>query len=145
MSITLCRPRRSSGYGSTADPEGGQLSRPARVVRVAPLAIRSDRLAELRRIFGDDVEITEASRTEPEAIAATAALVMADAVVIDVVAPDVLPGLGAALNAYTLLRPLFEHVRTSHGERQPVFAGYGALTPQGVLETLSDRALAVSD
>lgn len=123
------------------------LSRPARVVRVAPLAIRSDRLAELRRIFGDDLEITETSRTEPESesVAAIAASIVADAVVIDVVAPPVLSGLVAGLAAYTLLRPLFEHIRTSHGERQPVFARYAALTPQGVLEILPDGALAISD
>lgn len=33
-----------------------------------------------------------------------------------------------------MLRPLFEHIRTSHGEHQPVFAGYAVLTPEGVLE-----------
>jgi hypothetical protein len=65
--------------------------------------------------------------------------------VIDVVAPPVLPGLLAALGAYTLLRPVFEHIRTTHGERQPVFAGYAALTPHGSLEPLPDGALAISD
>lgn len=114
-------------------------------MRVAPLAIRSDRVAELQRILGDDVEIAETSQTEPEAVAAIAASIVADAVVIDVVTPTVLPGLVAALSAYTLLRPLFEHIRTSHGERQPVFAGYAALTPQGALENLADGALAISD
>jgi hypothetical protein len=76
---------------------------------------------------------------------AIAASIESDAVVIDVVAPTVLPGLVAALGGYTLLRPLFEHVRTSHGERQPVFAGYAALTPEGGLEPLTDGALAISD
>jgi hypothetical protein len=63
---------------------------------------------------------------------------MADAVVIDVVAPPALPGLVAALGAYTLLRPLFER-------GNPVFAGYAARTPQGGLEPLPDLALAISD
>ena len=103
-------------------------------MRVAPLRIRADRLAELRRILRDDVEVTETTLTEPGAVEAIAAAIVADAVVIDVVAPPALPGLVAALGAYTLLRPLFEHIRTSHGERQPVFAGYAALTPQGALE-----------
>jgi len=37
-------------------------------VRVAPLHIRFDRLAELRRILGDDVEVTETTLTEPDAV-----------------------------------------------------------------------------
>jgi hypothetical protein len=114
-------------------------------VRIAPLRIRPDRLAELRRILGGDVEITETTLTESDAVEAIARSIGADAVVIDVVAPPVLPGLGAALGAFTLLRPVFEHVRTSHGERQPVFAGYAALTPEGGLEPLTDGALAISD
>ncbi|MDQ3642640.1 MAG: hypothetical protein M3450_14520 [Actinomycetota bacterium] len=126
-----------------AHPEENSLSRPARVVRVAPLRIRADRLAELRRILGDDVEITETTLTEPEAVEAIASALGADAVVIDVVAPPVLGGLVAALSAYTMLRPLVEHIRTSHGELQPVFAGYAALTPQGTLEPLPDGALAI--
>lgn len=99
----------------------------------------------MRRILGDDVEITETTRTEPDAVEAIAASIGADAVVIDVVAPSALPGLVAALGAYTLLRPLFEHVRTSRGERQPVFAGYAALTPGGVLERLADAALTIPE
>jgi hypothetical protein len=114
-------------------------------VRVAPLPVRSDRLAELRRIFGDDVEITETTLSEPDAVAAIAASIVADAVVIDVVAPAALPGLVAALGAYTLLRPQFEHIRTSRGERQPVFAGYAALSAQGALQSLPDGALAISE
>ena len=114
-------------------------------MRVAPLHIRSDRLAELRRILGDDVEITETTQTEPGAVEVIASSIAADAVVIDVVAPPVLAGLVAALGAYPLLRPLFDHIRTSHGERQPVFAGYAALTSQGTLEPLTDGALAISD
>ena len=57
-------------------------------------------------------------------------------------APPVLPDLVAALGGYTLLRPLFEHIRTSHGERQSVFVGYAALTSEDGLEPLSDGALA---
>ena len=114
-------------------------------MRVAPLHIRADRLAELRRILGDDVEVTETTLTEPDAVAAIAASIAADAVVIDVVAPPVLAGLVAALGAYTVLRPLFEHIRTSHGERQPVFAGYAVLTPEGGLKPLADGALAIPD
>lgn len=53
-----------------------------------------------------------------------AASIVADAVVIDVVAPTVLPGLVAALGAYTLLRPLFEHIPSSHGERHPELVGH---------------------
>lgn len=114
-------------------------------MRIAPLRIRSDRHAELRRILGDDVAITEITLTEPDAVKAIAASVAADAVVIDVVAPSVLPGLVDAMGSYTLLRPLFEHIRTSHGERQPVFVGYAALSPQGTLEPLPDGALAISE
>ena len=114
-------------------------------MRVAPLHIRADRLAELRRILGDDVEVTETTLTEPDAVAAIAASIAADAVVIDVVAPPVLAGLVAALGAYTVLRPLFEHIRTSHGERQPVFAGYAVLTPEGGLKPLPDGALAIPE
>lgn len=114
-------------------------------MRVAPLRIRADRLAELRRILGDDVEVTETTLTEPDAVEALATSIAADAVVIDVVAPPVLPGLVAALGGFPLLRPLFEHIRTSHGELQPVFAGYAALSPNGGLEPLSDGALAISD
>lgn len=122
-----------------------QLSRPARVVRVAPLRIRSDRLRDLRRILGDEVEITETTLMEPAAVEAIAASIAADAVVIDVVAPSALPALIAALGSYAVLRPLFEHIRTSRGEHQPIFAGYAAVTAQGVLELLPDGALEISE
>jgi hypothetical protein len=75
------------------------------------------------------LEVTETTLTEPDAVEAIATSI-ADAVVIDVVAPPVLPDLVATLGGYTLLRPLFEHIRTSHGERQPVFVGYAALTSE---------------
>ena len=83
--------------------------------------------------------------TEPDTVEAIAASILADAVVIDVVAPPALPALVAALGSYTLLRPLFEHVSTSRGERQPVFTGYAALTPDGVLEPLPDGALTIPE
>lgn len=70
-------------------------------MRVAPLRIRADRLAELRRILGDDVEVTETTLTEPGTVEAIAAAIVADAVVIDIVAPPALPGLVTALGAYT--------------------------------------------
>jgi hypothetical protein len=78
-------------------------------------------------------------------VVAIAASIAADAVVIDVVAPPVLPGLVAALGSYTLLRPLVEHIRTSRGERQPVFTGYAVLTSQGTLEPPADGALAIPE
>ncbi|MCA1706812.1 MAG: hypothetical protein LC808_27550 [Actinobacteria bacterium] len=141
------RPRQDRPGTVRHGPPGGEpvLSRPARVLRIAPLPIRSDRLRELRRILGDDVQITETTLTEPDAVEAIAASIPAEAVVIDVVAPPALPALVAALASYTLLRPLFEHVPTSRGERQPVFAGYAALTADGVLEALADGALTIPE
>ncbi|MGI8684571.1 MAG: hypothetical protein ACR2MO_05690 [Acidimicrobiales bacterium] len=69
----------------------------------------------------------------------------ADAIVLDVVAPADLPGLVAALPSYTLLRPVFEEIRTSRGERQPVFVGYARLTAEGAFVALTDGALATPE
>ena len=108
---------------------------------MAPLPIRSDRAAELRRIFGGEVDVTETSLTEPSHVAAVAASVVADAVLLDVVAPAALRALTDALGSHTLLRPLLEYVRTSRGEQRPVFVGYGQVTPAGDVEPLPDGAL----
>lgn len=108
---------------------------------MAPLPIRSDRAAELRRIFGGDVELTETSRTDPSHVAALAESVAADAVLLDVVEPPALRTLVERLSSTTLLRPLLEFVRTSRGEPQPVFVGYGRLTSAGYLGPLADGAL----
>ena len=79
MPHSLCCRRWSPGYGSARPTRRRtSLSRPARVVRVAPLHIRSDRLAELRRILGDDVEVTETTLTEPDAVEAIASSIGAD-------------------------------------------------------------------
>lgn len=114
---------------------------PARVVRVAPLPIRSDRAAELRRIFGGDVHVTETSVTEASHVAAVATSVLADAVLLDVVEPVALAALIEGLGSHVLIRPLLEYVRTSRGEQQPVFVGYGRLAENGRVEPLADGAL----
>lgn len=74
-----------------------------------------------------------------------AASTAADAIVIDVVSPVDLAPLIAGLRSYTLLRPVFEQVRTSRGERQPVFSGYALLTTEGDLQPIEDGALKVSE
>jgi len=66
--------RRRSGvarYGPTRPrPRRPTLSRPSRILRVAPLPIRADRVRELRRILGDGVEISETRLTGADGVAA---------------------------------------------------------------------------
>lgn len=114
----------------------------ARVVRVAPLPIRGDRAAELRRVFGTDVEVVETSLVAPVRVAEVVASAVVDAVVLDVVEPVALAALIEALAAHTLLRPILEFVRTSRGQRQPVFVGYGRLMRSGDVVKLTDGELA---
>jgi hypothetical protein len=106
------------------------------------LHIRLDRVRELRRIFGDNVEVIDTTFTDPDAVESIIVSIDADAVVIDVVAPAVLVSLVAALRRHTLLRPIFDQVRTGRGEPQPVFAGYARLTADGDLESIEDGACA---
>ncbi len=91
-------------------------------MRVAPLHIRPDRVRELQRIFGDNVEVTDTTFTDPAAVESIIVSIDSDAVVIDVVAPAVLLSLVAALREHTLLRPIFDQVHTGRGEPQPVSA-----------------------
>jgi hypothetical protein len=100
------------------------------------LHIRLDRVRELRRIFGDNVEVIDTTFTDPDAVESIIVSIDADAVVIDVVS------LVAALRRHTLLRPIFDQVRTGRGEPQPVFAGYARLTADGDLESIEDGACA---
>ncbi len=141
MLINPAYARSAVWIGFPAYPEEVELPRPARVVRVAPLPIRSGRLAELRRIFGGDVQLTEMSLTEASRVAAVATSVSADAVLLDVVEPAALAALVDGLRGHTLLRPLLEFVRTSRGEPHPVFVGYGRLAASGPVEPLPDGAL----
>lgn len=117
------------------------MSRTVVVVRVAPLPIRSDRLDELRRIFGAAVHVIETSAADPSTVEQLAATVGANAVIIDVVAPSVLAELLAALGSRMVLRPVIEHISTSRGERQPIFSGYARHTRTGELEPLADGEL----
>jgi hypothetical protein len=119
------------------------VSRRAVVVRVAPLSIRPDRLTELRRIFGADVEVSETWLSDPSGVEQIAASVDADAVVIDLATPPELADLVDALGSRVLLRPVMDYVPTSRGERQPVFVGYARLTQAGELEPLADSELAL--
>ncbi len=81
------------------------------------------------------------SLTEPSRVAAVAASVSADAVLLDVVEPGALAALVDGLREHTLLRPLLEFVRTSRGKLQPVFVGYGRLAADGHIEPLPPGAL----
>jgi hypothetical protein len=65
----------------------------------------------------------------------------ADAVLLDVVEPVALRVLVSHLGSYVLLRPLTRYIRTSRGERQPVFEGYGRIATSGSVERLADGAL----
>lgn len=85
--------------------------------------------------------MTETNRTEPAYVSVLAASVGADAVLLDVVEPVALDVLVNGLGAHTLLRPLLEYVRTSRGELQPVFVGYGRISEGGTVELLPDASL----
>jgi hypothetical protein len=123
--------------------EESRLRRPARVVRVAPLAIRLDRLQDLQRIFDGPVDVIETSTTDPALLNAAALSIAADAIVIDVVSPPHLDAVIGGLRSHLLLRPTFEHLRTSRGELQPVFAGYARLSADGTWTRLEDGALTI--
>ena len=107
--------------------------------------MRSDRAAELRRIFGADVDVTETSVAQVSHVAAVVASVAADAVLLDVVDPASLLSLVRGLSSVVLLRPILDFVRTSRGEQQPVFAGYGLLAADGQIEPLADGALSPTE
>jgi hypothetical protein len=125
--------------------EESRLSRPARVVRVAPLDIRRDRLQDLQRIFDGPVDIVAASSTDPALVHAAALSIAADVIVIDVVSPVQLAALIGGLRSHLLLRPTFEQLRTSRGELQPVFAGYARLSADGSWTRLDDGALTITE
>lgn len=74
-------------------------------------------------------------------VAALAATVQADAVLLDVVEPQALATLIDGLGSFVLLRPLLDYVRTSRGERQPVFVGFGRLIAGGHVEQLAEEEL----
>lgn len=105
------------------------------------MPIRADRVAELRRVFGGVVEVTETSVTTPSHVEAAVRSIEADAVILDVVEPAALRALHDALGAHTVLRPIVNLVRTSRGEQQPVFTGYGRVRPDGEIEPLVDGVL----
>jgi hypothetical protein len=90
------------------------------------------------------VDVTETSVTAPSHVAALAASVSADAVLLDVVEPPALRGLLDRLTSYTVLRPLLEYVPTRRGERQPRFVGYGRVTSAGTVERLAHGELSPS-
>ena len=120
-----------------------RLRRPARVVRVAPLDIRRDRLQDLQRIFDGPVDLIETSSTDPAVVSAAALSIAADAIVIDVVSPLQLAALIGGLRSHLLLRPTFEQLRTGRGELQPVFAGYARLSADGSWTRLDNGALTI--
>jgi len=123
--------------------EESRLRRPARVVRVAPLDTRRDRLQDLQRIFDGPVDVIETSTTDPALINAAALSLTADAIVIDVVSPPQLAALIDGLRSHLLLRPTFEQLRTSRGELQPVFAGYARLSADENWIRLDNGALTI--
>jgi hypothetical protein len=125
--------------------EESRLRRPARVVRVAPLDIRRDRLQDLQRIFAGHVEVIETSSTDPAVVHDAALSIAADAVVIDVASPLQLAALVGGLRSHVLLRPTFGQLRTSRGELQPVFAGYARLAADGSWTRLDDGALTAAE
>lgn len=125
--------------------EESRLRRPARVVRVAPLDIRRDRLRDLQRIFDAPVDVVETTSTDPVLVQAAASSIAADAIVIDVVSPLHLAALIGDLRSHLLLRPTFEQLRTSRGELQPVFAGYARLSADGNWTRLDDGALTITE
>jgi len=121
------------------------MPRGARVLRLAPVPLRPGRLPDLERIFATTVVVTDATTTDPTTLLEAAESLAVDAVVLDVVAPAAMPQLIDALAAYRLLRPTWVETRTSRGERQPRFAGYGLVEPDGTLRAVGDGELAPPD
>jgi len=113
----------------------------ATVVRLGPLPLgrrREHRLGELRRIFAADVELVEVFD-----IAAMAAAIGTHGVValaVDATGPGELADALAAAGQLPVLRPLWREQRSSRGEIDRLFDGYGLLTATGITE-LADGSL----
>ncbi len=118
------------------------MPRPARVLRVAPVPLRPDRLSDLERIFATSVSVSEMATTDPAVLSEAAKSLAVDAIVLDVVRPAPLRRLVDALGAHQLLRPTWAETRTSRGELQPRFAGYGLIEGDGTLRPVADGELA---
>jgi hypothetical protein len=147
-SLLIPTPYAGARTGYRADvpfAEESRLRRPARVVRVAPLDIRRDRLQDLQRIFDGPVHVIAISSSDPTLVHAAALSTAADAIVIDVVAPLQLAAVIGGLRSHVLLRPTFDQLRTSRGELQPVFVGYAHLSADGSWTLLDDGALTIDE
>jgi hypothetical protein len=113
--------RRGANRVPCARPfaEERRLRRQARVVPVAPLDIRRDRLQDLQRIFDGPVDVIETSSTDRAGAHAGAFSIAADAIVIDVVSPLQLADLiGGLVPART---PLAEVVTSPTTWSSPAF------------------------
>lgn len=121
------------------------MARVARVLRLARLALRSNRRAELERIFGTGVEVFDTALADAGSLRQLARVLDVDAIVLDVVAPPALPELLDGLGDYRVLRPTWVETRTSRGELQPSFAGYRLLGSDASLRSIDDGALVPQD
>ncbi len=98
------------------------MPRAARVLRVAPVPLRPDRMSDLERIFATTVVVTDTTTTAPAALLEAGRFLAVDAFVLDVVPPTAMPQLIDALSAHRILRPISIETRTSRGEFQPRFS-----------------------
>ncbi len=113
------------------------------VVRIGPLPLgrrREARVAELERILGTAVDLVEVF----DVIDLATAMETPDvrAVAIDATATDDLADAVRIAGQLPVLRPLWRRLRTSRGEVDELFVGYGLLTGGGV-ESVPDGALAL--
>lgn len=100
----------------------------ARVIRVGPLPLlqrRSGRVAELERIFSETVELVEVTSVAELEGALVGA--RADAVVLDAPGPGALADAVEVSGSVPILRPIWTQRRSSRGETDEVFDGYGRL------------------
>jgi hypothetical protein len=121
---------------------------PIRVVYVSPVTdppafIMDRRNAELRRIFGPDVEIRLVSerRRTPEELVDEVRDWAADAVVISSLAPGHRRAVMRLADELLVVHPVREEYRTRRGERDWRVVGFGVMQAQGP-RLLADGALA---
>ncbi len=119
-----------------------------RIVHVSPLELGDlleGRRAELRRIFGEDVDVFEVSHLEVDASTLVKAIREAgpDAVVLATAPPLHRRAIEELAPETPVLRPMSKWVRNSRGgEMEERSAGLGLVRADGQLEPLADAALA---
>ncbi|MGH8906169.1 MAG: hypothetical protein ACRD0K_06575 [Egibacteraceae bacterium] len=117
--------------------------RAPKAVHVSGFDLTEARQAEIKRIFGPDVEIIHQSPVRWSAVGLRQAIVAAqpDAVVLATAVPRHRRAIEELQGDMAILRPMYERVRNHRGEVEERHIGFGLLHDEGQIQFLADGAL----